>query len=77
MLSNKLELKLKTYNTDHIVLSIINKDVNFTEKIIAENIQIQNLVYKLQINNLDKIESVIKSKYLLPYGFYLGLYLPH
>lgn len=67
MFSNKLEIKLKTYKTDNITLSIINKDVNFTEKIIAENIQIQNLVYKLQLNNLDKIESVIKSKYISKY----------
>jgi hypothetical protein len=67
MLSNKLEIKLKTYKTDNITLCITNRDIYFTEKIIAQNIQIQNLIFKLQINNLDKIESVIKSKFIPKY----------
>jgi hypothetical protein len=67
MFSNNLEIKLKTYRTENITILLSNRDIHFTEKIINQNIQIQNLIFKITINNLDKIDSVIKSKYIPKY----------
>ena len=64
-----LELKLIYYNqaSETIAVKLINKDTNFTEKIIKDKIVIKNLKYKINIELVDLIETVIKSKYISKY----------
>jgi hypothetical protein len=67
MFKDKLEIKLKSYDKDSFTITIDNNDTSFTEKIIEQNIIISNLYYKITLRLLDKLDSIIKSKYLPKY----------
>lgn len=70
---NDLEIKIKSHNNkDKITMSLTNRDTNFTEKIIALNINITKLQYKIYIDDLTDLKSAIKSMYLPSYTSILG-----
>lgn len=61
-----IEIKSTLMQNQRYKISLQNKELNLTEKIIANNIQFSDLKFKIIIIHMQKLSDIIKAKYLQP-----------
>lgn len=62
-----VNVSLEKYAKGKMSLILSNEDYMFTEELIRKNINIMNLLFKIYVCKTDKIDMVIRSKYIPRY----------